>query len=780
MFASLNSRLKLVVPEIVRRRVGINQLTTRARMGMAMAGIGIFVAIAVASAFSDDSNLKAISFLPTIMMYIVLIITSFVWLRIKNKELRYNRYVLIFQLIQFLLGLTWSFIIFNGIATGNADQRSLIYALTIGLMSTTMISGPAKYGLAFWSPITLGAFISLGINLDTFYAPILTCLFLYGALSLYIIFEMNNRLFERELNMLVIEDKNTTIENLLREYQDGRGSILWTSDIANNIYGFDNINEFNELINREDLTIPVERIDELIHNMDHYYSSKAIRSAGISLSKLLSQKAPFNDFVFSIPSTTDLTWWQIAGKPKFAPDGSFVGFHGVATDISKKEEYRRKIEFSASRDYLTKLLNRASFNEIVDGLIHDQGGYVSALLCLDLDRFKTVNDNFGHDAGDELLVAVAQRLLASVREHDYVFRLGGDEFAIVMPDVSSAFAEVIANRIVDKLGESFQINGNEMRVGTCIGIGFLPDDGEDTFTLHRNADLALYRAKTAKSGTICIYNSDVDSTLKLTQLLLYDSNFALVRDQFEILYQPIVSIKTRDIIGCEALIRWNHPTYGVISPSVFIPIMEKSGQISQLGLWAIEKAMIDSEVIHYGLHISINISPLQLIDGSFPEKILALAHEKNVPISRFEFEITETSLLENSHEKLEVLSRIKNYGFNIALDDFGTGYSSLRLLQEFNFNKLKIDGAFIRDCTLHKQNIILDSILLLGRRLGISIVAEGVETREQEEYLVGLGCDLAQGFYYCHPTDKTSLVSLIERSRSTDKHVGLNNIPAYP
>jgi diguanylate cyclase (GGDEF)-like protein len=774
MVVSINSKTDRSVPDTVRRRIDISQLTARARMGIAMAGIGLFVCIAVSAAFRGDVHLSMIYFYPIILTYAVLITLSGIWIKSESKDKKYKNFVATFQVIQLTLGMEWAFIIYQGIKTGSLDQRSLIYALTIGLMSTTMVSGPAKYGLAFWTPITIGAFLSLlhSYQNHVLYGPILVCLISYSMLSFYIILVSNRKLFERDLNTIVIEEKNKTIENILREYQDGQGSVLWTSDSDHNIIGFDGIAEYKQLYADNEKRISVEKMDKIIHNCDYYFSSKAKKDDRISLKKLFAQKTPFKDFIFSIPNESGLIWWEIAGKPEFAEDGSFLGYHGVATDISKKEEYRRQIKFGASRDYLTKLLNRASFNEIVDGLINDRDESVSALLCLDLDRFKTINDNFGHEAGDNLLIAVAQRLLTSVRDQDYVFRLGGDEFAIVMPDVTPDLALVVAKRIVDKLGESFQISGHEMKVGTCIGIGLIPDHGDDTFTLHRNADLALYRAKSEKPGSIYIFKPDRDNPMKMEQVLIYDCGFALDKKQFEVLYQPIISINTRKIIGCEALIRWNHPTYGIISPQVFIPILEQGGQISSVGCWVIEKVMSDSISIHDDITIAINLSPFQLSDLSYPEKILALAKKTGIRISRFEFEITETNLIENSLDKLEALSRIRSYGFSIALDDFGTGYSSLKLLQEFSFDKLKIDGTFIRECSAQKQNVILEGILLLGKRLGLSIVAEGIETEKQEKYLKELGCECAQGYYYYHPMNIKTLSNTIEHSRNIEKSFG--------
>jgi diguanylate cyclase (GGDEF)-like protein len=416
---------------------------------------------------------------------------------------------------------------------------------------------------------------------------------------------------------------------------------------------------------------------------------------------------------------------------------------------------RRVLEL-AQTDILTGLPNRAFFLEQLEEAdsYERRGSGAFSILMLDLDRFKNVNDSLGHAAGDALLRQVALRLKSAIRSADVLARLGGDEFAIIQAECDDQRAGSIdlATRIAKLIAEPFLLQGNQVEVGTSIGIAMAPEHGSDQEQLLKKADLALYRSKSAGRNCFTLYDEAMSAELEARNTLESDLRDAVARCQFELHYQPFFDVQSGQRRGLEALVRWRHPTRGLIPPDQFIPLAEETGLIVPLGEWVLRRACDDATSWPADIKVAVNLSPVQLKQVELFDVIQSALRSSGLPAERLEIELTESVLLERAVENHALMERLKSIGISLALDDFGTGYSSLSCLTAFPFDKIKIDRSFIGNLTKrHKSSAIISSIVTLARGLNLSVTAEGVETQEQFERLKTLGVNFAQGYLLGRP-----------------------------
>ncbi len=423
----------------------------------------------------------------------------------------------------------------------------------------------------------------------------------------------------------------------------------------------------------------------------------------------------------------------------------------------------------AFHDNLTGLANRGLF---ADRLDHELAGvrrdsHRVALLYLDLDRFKNVNDSLGHPAGDELIRQVGQRLKTLLRETDTVARLGGDEFAIIQTGISSpADTEILCMRIVEELGRPFDLGGNQINVGVSIGIALAPDDGSDRIELSRKADIALYSAKLEGRGRYVAFAPRMDESIRMRQQIEKDLRLALAAgNQFEVYYQPLYSARNGRMTGAEALVRWQHPEKGLMSPVNFIPIAEETGLIEPLGEWVLEEACATAR--RWDIEtISVNVSARQLRNPGFVNIVQSILDRTGLDPHKLELEITETCFMENASECAVALESLRAQGVRIALDDFGTGYSSFGQLRELSVDRVKIDRSFVSGInTSAEGSAIIRAIVDMARASGIEVTAEGVETREQSRFLTGIGCQSLQGFLMSRPVRSEEIERLLSSAQ---------------
>jgi diguanylate cyclase (GGDEF)-like protein len=506
------------------------------------------------------------------------------------------------------------------------------------------------------------------------------------------------------------------------------------------------------------------RFDELLE-----YQFKANEDGMTGLPAPVPPKPPAASTEFSISERTMANGNVIEVRSGNLPDGSFVQ---TFTDITKRREAEAHVARLASEDPLTGLPNRRVFRASVEELCGRHGSLETAsdaaefaVLFLDLDRFKVINDTLGHRIGDMLLQEVAKRLQNSLPESNILARLGGDEFAIVVPAMRSvSLLEVLAKRIIDTVVQPYVIDGYQIRSSISIGIAIGPRDGNDVDALLMAADLALYAVKAEGRGVAKFYNRTMNTELsnrRETEMMLRD---AIERKELELHYQPIIDLKRNVITGFEALARWRHPVKGMIPPVAFIPIAEDTGLILPIGEWALAEACRQAAKWPNDLKIAVNLSPVQILAPNLLEVVERALADSGLPAGRLEIEITERIIMDETEHTLWSLQQLKDIGVCIAMDDFGTGYSSLSYLRRFPFDKIKVDRTFVSDLTDGSENaVIIQAVVSIARALGMTTTAEGVEIGFQREYLAALGYDEAQGYLFSAPVPIDQVPDLIAK-----------------
>ncbi|MCX7313532.1 MAG: EAL domain-containing protein [Alphaproteobacteria bacterium] len=444
-------------------------------------------------------------------------------------------------------------------------------------------------------------------------------------------------------------------------------------------------------------------------------------------------------------------------------DGGWVAVH---EDITERRRAEAKIAHLARHDMLTNLPNRVLFREHLENAFDRiQTGRGFAVHCLDLDHFKTVNDTLGHPIGDELLKLVAIRLIEAVPATDFIARIGGDEFAVVQTNVSQPEeCSLLASRIVELVSRPYDIDGRHIVIGASIGIAVAPNDGVNPDLLLKNADMALYLAKGDGRGTHRFFEREMDKRLQSRRALELDLRKAIANGEFEVYYQPILYLQTGKVSGFEALVRWNHPERGMISPLDFIPLAEETGLILPLGEWVLRTACAHAAKWPQPIGVAVNLSAMQFKGRNLVQLTLNALAASGLPSSRLDLEITESVLLQDEAHTLSLLHQLREIGVRISMDDFGTGYSSLAYLRNFPFDKIKIDRSFVRDMLVRKDcQAIVRAVVGLARSLGITTIIEGIETKEQLAGAKADGCDEGQGYLFAKPMPEREVAEFLAR-----------------
>jgi diguanylate cyclase (GGDEF)-like protein len=466
----------------------------------------------------------------------------------------------------------------------------------------------------------------------------------------------------------------------------------------------------------------------------------------------------------SVLQTTDGRSIQIVNRP--LANGGWVA---TQEDITERRRAEQQIAHLAHYDALTDLPNRVSFREQLQReLERTRRGEQLAVLYIDIDEFKSVNDSLGHPAGDELLKAVASRLRSCIRETDFVARLGGDEFAIVQTGIKQPSDVVeLVKRIYEAIREPHECLGHQVATDASIGIALAPNDGTELDQLLKSADLAMYGAKADGRRTYRFFEPQMDACVRARRTLELDIRQAIAEGAFELHYQPIVNLGSNEIVGCEALLRWNHPVRGMISPAEFIPIAEETGLILQMGDWVLSTACAEATNWPPGIKLAVNISPVQFRSHAFSLKVANALATTGLSASRLELEITEAVLIRDDEAALAMLQHLRAIGVRIALDDFGTGYSSLSYLQRFPFDKIKIDRCFVNDIAeAEGSSSIVQAVINIARARNMTTTAEGVETERQREMLLSFGCTEMQGYLFSPAMPVAKIRMLLSRANS--------------
>ena len=484
-------------------------------------------------------------------------------------------------------------------------------------------------------------------------------------------------------------------------------------------------------------------------------SKPADANSGRSLPLALARQIRFEKLSIILTAEAGERYWTVSGTPQYE-DGKFTGFLGHGSDVTDATASAEESTKLAMYDPLTGLPNRRHMQRLVDDLLRSSEAQQSAaaIMLVDLDRFKQINDTLGHPAGDELLTQVATRLSSIVGNIDNVGRIGGDEFQVIIEQAESAAAiTAVAERIIETLSEPYSVFGSRCVIGASIGIAMGPFPGLSGSEVVRNADLALYAAKSGGKGRCCFFDPDLLEAAEDRRQIEQDLMDALQRDELEVNYQPIVDARTGEAGGFEALLRWNHPERGRISPAVFIPIAEETNLIGRLGEWVLRQACSDAAAWPHNLRVAVNVSPIQFANPDLPKIVFSALTNAGLAASRLELEITESIFLGGSEDTNKMFASLKKLGVRLALDDFGTGYSSLGYLKTAPFDKIKIDQSFVRDAVSpgSRNKSIIAAIVTLANSMGMDTTAEGVETFDQLTLIQTLGVGHVQGYIYSMP-----------------------------
>ncbi|QIK77956.1 EAL domain-containing protein [Sphingomonas piscis] len=469
----------------------------------------------------------------------------------------------------------------------------------------------------------------------------------------------------------------------------------------------------------------------------------------------LSARFPFSDVVVRAASDQDIHW-SLSGNPIFDERGRFLGFRGIGTDLTEQRRSEQEITRLARFDSLTGLPNRAMMRQTLEEALKNAARRQKgcALFLIDLDRFKNVNDTLGHPVGDALLRQVAQRLTSVMGDHGQIGRLGGDEFKAVLPGtVDLGLLESLARTLIEQVSRPYMIEGHKVTIGASVGVAIGDPGRTGADALVRNADLALYAAKGDGRGKHKIYEPSMHSEASDRQVLENDLRQALDRDELWVAYQPVVHASTEQVCGFEALVRWNHPVRGPISPAKFIPLAEECGMIPKIGKFVLQAALKEAAAWPDHVRIAVNLSPIQFNDPGIAEMVGTLLKESGVRSQRLELELTEGVFLSEGALTDETFAKLKEVGVRLALDDFGTGYSSLGYLKKAPFDKIKIDQSFVRGAAskTNRNSAIIRAIVTLAETLGMDTTAEGVETHDDLNLIRELGCSQIQGYIFGKP-----------------------------
>jgi diguanylate cyclase (GGDEF)-like protein len=626
--------------------------------------------------------------------------------------------------------------------------------LTAGMMNAgaSTFAPIPRAAIAFSGMVALGAaagFVSLqsivGYIALALLASYCVLLFRLGAVSF-------RQFAARAMRKYEAEEQAETVKLLLHDFEDEGADWLWVVDGQGRLEQLSQ--RFAEAVRRPSESLKKTALTDLF---DEYPEKELLGD------HILAMRA-FSNLILPMTIAGEQRWWSLSARPRLGADRATpAALRGLATEVTAAKRSEAKLAYMAYYDALTDLPNRLLFQETLErALSRRLAGHHVAVLCLDLDQFKTVNDTLGHPVGDQLLQSVARRLKHCIDDHDLVARLGGDEFAVILANATSR-AEVgaLASRIIHALAETVDLGGHRVLTSASIGIALSPNDGDTPTDLLKNADLALYAAKAGGRNRYGFFETGMDEAARHRRQIEMDLRVALSRGQLELHYQPLINIESGQVSSYEALMRWRHPERGAVPPTEFIAIAEETGLIVQLGEWVIHQAVAEMARWPEHVHVAVNLSPSQMHSASLVSTIVNALAAARAPSHRLELEITESVLMQDSEANLATLRRLRSLGVRIALDDFGTGYSSLNYLRSFPFDKIKIDRCFIEAIdTSEDCRAIVSSITGLAKRLGMITTAEGVERPEQLAALSLQGCTEAQGFLFSKAVSADELTDL--------------------
>lgn len=724
--------------------------------------MALFACTVLVASVAESLNRTVLAFWVFTQLLKVLVVVR-LWLRKRSGRAvppATRRRMLMVLAHMMLTGAGWGLLFYEVLSRAGPADAILLMAVAISSI------GCHAYTSSLWplgsitvtSMMASGAFAGLlASNWDNRVALVLV-------IAGYMVFALHSNLMitrsmlHRMRLKETIQRQEEVVRLLLNEFETNGSEWLYEFD-ASGCLTFAST-RFAEALRR-----PVE--DVVGH---HWTSFVSERGAGSELFDIVRKGLPYRDLLLRVEVEGEVRWWSLSGTPKADHEGRPVGYRGVGSDVTDRQRAAERIAELATFDALTGLVNRRIVHQkLAEGLQIGPGG--TALLFVDLDRFKAVNDSLGHGSGDRLLAEVAQRLRAVVAEKGgegtLVGRLGGDEFAVVLLNTDLACATALGEAVITAISRSYKLGEKSAQIGASIGLAIGPADGATVEALMRAADLALYDAKAKGRGNVRHYDKELHQQAEARRSLEMDLRAAMSAGQLTLAFQPVVDAMDERIVGFEALLRWRHPKLGDISPTVFIPIAEEAGMIGRIGAWVLNEACRVAATWPRHIQLAVNVSPLQFDDPGLVAMVRQTLRRWNIAADRLELELTENLFLDERVQTSAMLAELNAMGVGFALDDFGTGYSSLGYLQKIHFRRIKIDRSFVQKSANDggESTAIIQAIVALAGKLGMDTTAEGTETRAEFEAMRRLGCAQVQGYYFGRPMPAEDAARLIDRSR---------------
>lgn len=593
---------------------------------------------------------------------------------------------------------------------------------------------------------------------------------LFTIANLVAMIEIRTTFVKARLAEAAVAEKEAVVSLLLREFEENEADWLWEVDPARRLRAVSP--RFAFALGSPQAEIEGKPLLEMIAGTR--WSSGQFPPSLHDLAERLKNRENFSNMLVQVSILGEERWWELSGTPMRDEQGRFCGFRGVGSDVTEQRKSSEKIAYLARYDTLTQLPNRLQLTEALGEALRYavQWRTRCALLMVDLDRFKAVNDSLGHMTGDKLLAQVSARLQSLMGENQLCGRLGGDEFAIVIRDASAPRSiSNLAQRVIERLSEPYQVDHHTLYVGASVGSAEGPRDGGTVEEMMRNADLALYRAKDSGGGDHCRFEPVLHASAEERRQLEVALRKALGRDEMMLHYQPVVDAHTEQVVSFEALVRWNSKDHGFVSPGKFIPLAEDTRLIVPIGQWVMRRACEEARNWPDHVKINVNVSPEQLLEPDFHTDVVQALAATGLRPERLEVEVTESIFLRDASVARNALEQVMALGCSVALDDFGTGYSSLGYIRKLKFSTIKVDRSFVQGAAQGSAEslAIINAVVAMAKSLDMSTTAEGVETGEEAKLIRNLGCDKIQGFYFGRPMtaeDASNLFKLAHERRA--------------
>jgi diguanylate cyclase (GGDEF)-like protein/PAS domain S-box-containing protein len=650
-----------------------------------------------------------------------------------------------------LSGLLWAIAALGFGPMGSpGDFGALLYILVILISAGVFFNTAAPLGIVVFA-VVAGTGCAIALAIAGEYVT-MTVSLVFTIISVVGAVENGRNYLTARLAETAIAEKEEVVSLLLREFEENEADWLWEVDTARRLRSVSP--RFAFALGASQAAATGKSLLELISGSR--WGEGRFPESLHELADKLKNRENFSNLLVEVTINGEKRWWELSGTPMRDERGRFDGFRGVGSDVTEQRQSSEKIAYLARYDTLTQLPNRLQLTEALGDALRYAEKWRSrcALLMVDLDRFKAVNDSLGHMTGDKLLAQVSARLQSLMTEDLMVGRLGGDEFAIVIRDASDRErVGKVAKRVIETLSEPYQVEQHTLYVGASVGSAIGPRDGKTVEELMRNADLALYQAKDIGGGEHCSFEPVLHASAEERRQLEVSLRKALGLDEFVLHYQPVVDARSESIVSFEALVRWNSSEHGFVSPGKFIPLAEDTRLIVPIGKWVLRKACMEARSWPENVKVNVNVSPEQLLEPDFHQDVVDALAASGLRPQRLEVEVTESIFLRDASIARNALEQVMALGCSVALDDFGTGYSSLGYLRKLRFSTIKVDRSFVQGAAQgHNESLaIINAVVAMAKSLDMTTTAEGVETAEEAAMIRNLGCDKIQGFYFGRP-----------------------------